>query len=274
LVEEVRRIKQGWSVKIQPSREAEILYRLVAQHRGPFPKQELCAIWRLLIVATLSFEGPFSVAVYAPSEITGCWDLARDHFGGFVPMTRHGSCRSVIESVHRRDATLGVLPLPSHDDPDPWWRLLVTQHPDAPRIIARLPFICVGNARAEALGALAVCPVSVVATGRDRSFVAIEINYRMSSDTLTRALRDAGLEPKFVAAWREDQTPNAWLYLIEVEGFLLVDDGRIDRIRQTIGHPVSQIILLGGYAAPLTPEELAPAEAAKADATSPGAAAR
>ncbi|NJO55502.1 MAG: hypothetical protein HC834_03140 [Rhodospirillales bacterium] len=141
LVEQVRRIKEGWAVKIQPSREAEIAYRLLDRHQGHFPKRELIAIWRLLITATLSFEGPFSMAVYVTEEDTGCWDVARDHFGMFTPIARHGTVRGVIESVHRQEASVGVLPFPSQNDPDPWWRHLFTSHADAPKIIARLPFI-------------------------------------------------------------------------------------------------------------------------------------
>ena len=63
VVEKVREIKEGETVKIRPSREAEMMYRLTARHHGNFPKRELCRIWREIIVATLSFEGPFSVAV-------------------------------------------------------------------------------------------------------------------------------------------------------------------------------------------------------------------
>ena len=74
LIEEVRSIKRDWRVKIQPSREADIVYRLVERHHGPFPKRDLVAMWRILICATLSFEGPFSVAVYVPREDDGIWD--------------------------------------------------------------------------------------------------------------------------------------------------------------------------------------------------------
>ena len=63
VVERVRKAKRGDKIKIRPAREAEILYRLLARHKGPFPKQELAGIWRDMIVATLRFEGPFSVAV-------------------------------------------------------------------------------------------------------------------------------------------------------------------------------------------------------------------
>ncbi|MFO1155518.1 MAG: chorismate mutase [Rhodospirillales bacterium] len=139
LVEEVRSIKSGWRVKIQPSREAEIVYRLLDRHHGPFPKRDLIAIWRILICATLSFEGPFSVAVFTPESEQGYWDVARSHFGPYTPMSRHGSARTVIEAVTRQDATVGVVPMPRSDDADPWWRHIAADRPDAPKVIAWLP---------------------------------------------------------------------------------------------------------------------------------------
>src|SRR5512144_813935 len=111
LVEEVRSIKRDWHVKIQPSREADIIYRLVNRHRGAFPKRDLVAMWRILICATLSFEGPFSVAVHASAKDSDLWDMARDHFGPCTAISRHASARSVLEAVHRQEATVGVLPM-------------------------------------------------------------------------------------------------------------------------------------------------------------------
>jgi chorismate mutase / prephenate dehydratase len=257
LVEEVRAIKRDWRVKIQPSREADIIYRLIQRHRGPFPRRDLVAMWRILICATLSFEGPFSVAVYVPEEDDGCWDLARDHFGPCTPMARHGSVRSVIEAVRRQDAIVGVLPMPRHDDADPWWRHIVTSHPEAPKIIARLPFA--GAAvRGGTPAALAICPVTVAPTGRDRSFLAAESESRLALDQLTKSLREAGLIASFVTVWREEEAPHAWLYLVEVDGWLAADDARLRHFERTLGTPPKRLLLVGGYALPLADEMLGP----------------
>jgi chorismate mutase/prephenate dehydratase len=256
LVEEVRAIKRDWRVKIQPSREADIIYRLVQRHHGPFPKRDLVAIWRILICATLSFEGPFSVAVYVPREDDGTWDLARDHFGPCTPMSRHGSMRSVIEAVRRQDAIVGVLPMPRQDDADPWWRHLATGRPDAPKIIARLPFAGYVAGRGGTAEALAICPVSVKPTGRDRSFIAAEWESRLGLDQLARALRQIGLVPGFAAVWRKLEGPRAWLYLAEVEGWLAPDDVRLQQLAQTMDTPPKRLLLVGGYAMPLDDEML------------------
>ena len=127
VVESVRDLKKGDAIKIRPAREDQIAYRLIAEHTGNFPKRELLRIWRELIVATLSFEGPFSVAVYEDDPATGCWDLARDMYGTYTPMAvfpvgtaghrggpcaggdgrdsaaaAQGRCRALVAAPHRR----------------------------------------------------------------------------------------------------------------------------------------------------------------------------
>ena len=261
VVERVREHKRDWPVKIRPSREAEILYRLVERHRGPFPKRDLVLIWRQLMMATLGLEGPFSVATYMPPETDGYWDLARDQYGLFTPMTRHGSVRSVIEAVHRQDATVGVLPVPRNDDADPWWRHLVTDSADAPRIIARLPFAGPGNGMGGDLDALVICPVAAEPTGHDRFYVAVDSEKRLGLNQIRTALAEVNLPPVFAAVWREDQGPRDWLYLAEVDGFLTPGDNRLSHFLDVLGKRVNRIVLLGGYAKPLTADMLGPAPA-------------
>jgi chorismate mutase len=258
LVEQVRRIKEGWSVKIQPSREAEIIYRLLARHRGPFPKRELIAMWRQMITATLSFEGPFSIAVCVLDDDAGLWDVARDHFGMFVPISRHGTVRSVIEAVHRQEATCGVLPLPRQDDADPWWRHLITSRPAAPKVIARLPFAGPSNARTGTLEALVICPVVVTATGRDRVLIGGESERDLAASRFIQALKQCGLSPVFSAAWQEVERPHPCLFYTELDGYLGPDDPRLDEVRTLLGKSLNRLLWLGGYAQPLTADVLGP----------------
>lgn len=256
LVEQVRVIKHDLPIKIQPSREAEIIYRIVTRHRGGFPKRELVAIWRQLINATLSFEGPFSVAAYLPEGEPGYWDLARDQYGAYTPMSRHASARSLIEAVRRHDAIVGVLPLPRAGDEDPWWRHLLTSEPDAPRIIARLPFAGPSNNRGGDLHALVICPIRLRPTGRDRSYLAAELDPDAGSGTLASALGEAGLPPAMTAQAREMGRPPSLLCLAEVDGFVGAEDERVEAARRIIGKPLHRLMILGGYAKPLEAAEL------------------
>ena len=254
VVEKVRDLKRPYRIKIRPAREAEILYRLVSEHKGPFPKRELVRMWRELIVATLSMEGPFSVAVHMPEDGSGLWDLARDQYGSFTPMTAHVSARRVIEAVRSQQATVGVLPLPRRDDSDPWWRHLAAEDRDAPRIIARLPFTGPGGGMGAE--ALAICPVAQEPTGRDCTYVAIEAKEQIGLARLGSALEGAGLPCAYTASWHDDEEPGRWLYLAEVTVYLAPDDRRIKRLLEDIALAGARSIHLGGYAKPLEPWEL------------------
>lgn len=256
LVEQVRVIKHDLPIKIQPSREAEIIYRIVGRHRGGFPKRELVAIWRQLINATLSFEGPFSVAAYLPEGEPGYWDLARDQYGAYTPMSRHASARSLIEAVRRHDAIVGVLPLPRAGDVDPWWRHLLTTQPDAPRIIARLPFAGPSNTRGGDLHALVICLVGLRPTGRDRSYLAAELDAEAGSAAFAGALAEAGLSLLMSAQAREVGPPASLFCLAEVDDFVAPDDERVDAVRAALGKPLQRLLVLGGYAKPLEAAEL------------------
>jgi chorismate mutase len=251
VVERVRIAKRSDRIKIRPAREAEILYRLMARHQGPFPKQELARIWREMIVATLRFEGPFSVAVAAPEDEAGYWDLARDQFGTFTPMTRHVSSRGVVEAVRNQDATVGILPMPRPDDEQRWWPLMVSEAPDTPRVIARLPFIPWDSGRGSGTEALVICAVGQEKTGRDHSFLAVEAEEDIGFGVIESALDQAGLSAVFHQLWHDPNRPAAWIYLVEISTFIDVEGRRMQRLMDGLGQRVKRVVHLGGYATPL-----------------------
>ena len=87
VVEGVHRVKrQDATPPLRPGREAQILRRLLAQHRGAFPKPILVRLWRELLAGSLAIQADLHVAVYAPENRAGLWDLARDHYGSQTAM--------------------------------------------------------------------------------------------------------------------------------------------------------------------------------------------
>lgn len=256
IVEGVREIKKDVAVKIRPAREAEILYRLCAEHASPFPKRELCRIWREMIVATLSFEGPFSVAVFHPEETPGYWDLARDQYGTYTPMQRHASARAVVEAVREQRSTVGVLPFPARDKDEPWWRYLVSEGADAPKVICRLPFVPGANTHDRDLDALVICPVPQEETGRDRSILAVEAEADIGFPPIENALSQAGFSAAFQQLWHDPSRPPGWTYLVEVFGFIEPNGRQLARLKDALGGRVARIVHLGGYGTPLSEAEL------------------
>ncbi len=263
VVEKIGALKGGDGANLRPGREANILRRLVGRHAGGFPKPILVRIWREMFSAHVRQQGPFSVAVYAGGNRTGYRDLARDQYGSCTPMTMHQSASRVIDTVARGEATVGVLPVPGQEDAEPWWPQLTSQGTNAPRIIARLPFAGSGDAQGGDWEAVAIGRLAPEPTGHDRTYVAIDAAEEIAPSRLAKGLADSGLAATPLGLWHNEQTPGAWLHLAEVEGFLDPDNRLLRGITSVFEGLVKQTVLLGGYAVPLSPKELAPTPRAK-----------
>jgi chorismate mutase / prephenate dehydratase len=256
VVQEIARVKGSNGAAFhRPGREAEIVRRLVRRHRGPFPKAALVRIWREMISALIRLQGPFAVAVYAPADRLTYWDLARDHYGALTPMVAHASTGQVVSAVTEGAASIGILPMPEQDDADPWWRALVGNDPKLPRIVGRLPFGA-GTLRGEPREALAIGRDAPESTGHDRSLLVAETMREISRSALKSTLSGLGFEPALLQAWREPSGSDRRLYLIEIAGYSDAEDPRLPRLMEEHREDVAQVWRIGGYAVPLTAEEL------------------
>jgi len=256
LVESVGAVKKGDRIPaLRPGREAMILRRLMARHDGPFPRTLVARIWRELMSGTIAMQVDFSVAVYAPAVAPGFWDLARDHYGSFTPMTAHSTASQVLRAVTEGNASVGVLPWPQDGDREAWWPQLVATDPATPKVIARLPFAGPGNARMNGVDALAIGRGALEDTGSDRSLLVLEVSSEMSRGRLLTALKTGGFEPAFVAA--VEQRPGVAINLLEVDGAVPPDDARLAAALAPLDAAVHRVSSIGGYACPLTAQELA-----------------
>lgn len=232
----------------QPAREAEIIRRLVARNRGALPDETLVRIWRELLCGTTRLQGNFRIAVYAPTEAPGFWDLARDHYGSYAPMQAHQSIGAVIRAVAEGQAEIGVLPMPQEEELDPWWLMLRAPGQQPPRVVSRLPFAGRGNARSGRADALSIGRFAPRATGRDRTLFVAEIAPDISRARIFSLLTGVGLEGTFLGLC--ERTGGADV-LIEVRGMVPLDDPRIERFREQFGGELYRLTDLGAYAEPL-----------------------
>jgi chorismate mutase/prephenate dehydratase len=239
--------KEGNQPALQPAREAQIIRRLVGRHHGPFPAANLVRMWREMLAATVALQSPFSVAVFAPSNRPGYWDLARDHFGSNTPMTAHDAADQVIRAVSGGENAVGVLPLPQLDETEPWWPYLLSATEDLPRVIARLPFGAPGNARTHGTDALAIGSSMHQESGLDRTLIAIECAADISRARILKLLSSLELVCTFFVSCNRSGP----IHLIEVEGFIPISDSRLETFRAELGSALHRLLPLGGYAIPL-----------------------
>ncbi|HYD29258.1 MAG TPA: chorismate mutase [Azospirillaceae bacterium] len=239
-------------VFLRPGREAVILRRLVARHTGNFPLGALVRIWREMIATLTRLQGPFAVSVYAPEDRRGFWDVARDHFGSFTPMTPVPTAITAVRAVTDGTAAVGVVPVPAEDDADPWWRLLMSNDGKTPRVVARLPFGGRGNGRGDDGDAFAIALVPNEPTGDDRTLVAVELVADISRGRLKDTFDACGLPAVgFVSWFARDSVPGS-LLLVEIADFVDAHDPRLGAFADRLSEFLSRLNVIGGYAVPLT----------------------
>jgi chorismate mutase/prephenate dehydratase len=238
----------------QPTREAEIIRRLVRRHHGALPVATLVRMWREMLAATVRLQCSFSVAVFAPCDRPGFWDLARDHYGSNTPMTSYDAADQVIRAVISGEASIGVLPMPVEAEPDPWWPQLLSAEASGGRIIARLPFGAHGNARTHGADVVAIGRGVHQDSGLDRTLLATEYAEDISRARILKILSALGLVCTLFVSCNYGGNP---VNLIEIDGFVPISDGRLESFRAQLGSALRRLMPIGGYAVPLAPAALA-----------------
>ncbi len=127
----------GGGPAFRPGREADMMRSLVSRHQGLLPLDTVEGIWRIIISTFTFVQSNYSVHADISSGDAAMRDCCRFHFGFTVPYVAHPGAARVIEAVARSGGDLGMVR--AGGAASPWWRGLV--EPEAPKIIARLPFV-------------------------------------------------------------------------------------------------------------------------------------
>lgn len=123
----------------RPGREADMMRRLAERHRGLLPLDTVESIWRVIIATFTYVQAPYKVHADVASGDSAIRDSARFHFGFTVPFVPWQGPEAVIRAVAESAGDLGMFGAAPGSSIGAWWRAL--EPDDAPKIIARLPFI-------------------------------------------------------------------------------------------------------------------------------------
>jgi chorismate mutase len=123
----------------RPGREAEMMRRLAERHHGLLPLDTAESIWRVIIATFTFVQAHYAVHVDISGGDSPIRDSARFHFGFTPPLMSYAEPDRVIAAIARSAGDLGLVRAEDHVSAGAWWRAL--EAPDAPKIIARLPFI-------------------------------------------------------------------------------------------------------------------------------------
>jgi len=115
---------------VRIAREAQMLRRLAARHRGSLPFTAVADLWHELIAASTAIQAPFSVVVAGGADALAGFGLARQQFGSSIPISLVEDARSALRQVADGTAGVAVLPPPESGTPGgrpaeaPWWTFL------------------------------------------------------------------------------------------------------------------------------------------------------
>jgi chorismate mutase len=188
-IEAAKRVAPGRSA-YRPAREADMMRRLVARHRGPFPLASAEHIWREIVTAFIRLQAPFTVHLAAASP--DARDLARFQFGSATPLVVHPDAQTAIAQLESRPSDIILIPF-AEDGAGAWWDRLGGA--DGAMIVARIPFL---------LGAVSLPPAWVVArirpepSGDDRTLLALRGPASLAPDTLSGRLAAKTLAARIV----------------------------------------------------------------------------
>lgn len=235
-------------VALRAGREAAIIRRLIGRHEGPLPRQSLVRLWRELLAATTSMQGPYIIAVCDSDAAGGFTQAAREHFGALTPLHVHRSPARALAEIGSGAASVAVLPLPQEAETagEAWWTALMQN--DEPRIhvLAKLPFWAPRPEGTTPVQAFVVGAVLPDASENDRSLLGLELALDVSRARLSADLTAAGLEPGTLILRRDPGAPVAHA-LADIAGHVTEADPRLDALQSVLRRPV----VLGAYAVPL-----------------------
>lgn len=238
----------GLAPAFRPAREATILRRLVSRHKGSFPERVLARIWREIIAASLRVQTNFQLHVYAGDSHQEFVDLARGHFGSFMPVRTHVRASMVVHACAEEPNSIGVVPLPESEEPRAaWWAQLAPAGEKGPRVVAKLPFV----AGEQEISAYAIAAVEQEASGEDTTLLLLEFDPAVSRTRLRSLLKGAGLDARLIAAGRlmDKKVPDE--LLLEVNGFIGRSDPRLTALSEAAGEMIGRVAPIGGFANPI-----------------------
>ena len=99
VVEGVAALGTQGKVALRPGREADIIRRLLRNHRGALPRQVLPRMWRELLAGTTGMQRSYVITVCETGPGYDFVQCAREHFGALTPMRVHRTPAQAIGEI-------------------------------------------------------------------------------------------------------------------------------------------------------------------------------
>ncbi|MCF8495135.1 MAG: chorismate mutase [Alphaproteobacteria bacterium] len=234
---------------IQPAREAQMIRRLLERHEGCLPPEVIVRIWRELVTAVSLLQTGVKISISTEGASGEIWDMARNYFGSATEMQKLSGSLSALASVREGNSTFAVLPWPEDEAAHPWWVVLFNHPENDLRIVGALPYGMRSESRTSGK-ALIVSKIDFSPSGKDRSFLALEVDQGVSRDRILKILRECALTPLGIHSRKKENTAGAGFHLIEVEGYVSGTDENLKAIGDRFETGQGRCAVIGGYPVP------------------------
>lgn len=238
----------GSFIAFRPGREAEVLRRLAARQTGRFPLKVVFRLFREIISTMTGIQGPFRVDVFGAGDTLAYWDLARSYYGSSTTMELHDNARDVLRRADSDPSVVAILPEPSNYEGADWWPSLALGGPEGARVVARLPFLDVGN-DADTPKALVVTQATFDETGDDTSLLVVSTQSDVSEAAIAARVKAVGFDATRVSVVQTKEGGAARHNLFAVKSYVKADDARLGALVSE--GPAERAVIIGGYANPV-----------------------
>ena len=234
---------------VQPAREAMMIRRLLARHKGALPPQAVVRIWRELVGAVSLMQTGLKVSVSMDKANVALWEMAKDYFGSVVPMIKSTTSLAAVASVREGESSFAVVPWPRDGEDKSWWPFLFgQQEKEKMRIVCALPYGSLeGNIVSSEDKALVVSRVDFLSSENDHSFIGLDADQSVSRARVVDVLKKLDIEALSILT--KTSKANS-LHMIEVSDFIAEGDPRLQAIAQKFEGLDVRCIALGGYPVP------------------------
>ncbi len=238
---------------VQPAREARMIRRLLAKHKGSLPEMAVVRIWRELVGAVSLLQTGIKVVVVDTPERPEHWDLAKDYFGSCLPMSRAASSLGAIGAVREGNATFAVVPFPEDNEEKPWWDHLSVGTEEAMSISVRLPHGDDPQNLNPDYRSLVIGKTGFDSSDEDRSFIMIICDPSVSRAKIVSSAEEVGLKPLSLSSKREavDSDSPIRKHLLEVDDYVTDSDERAVGLKLKFEEG-TETYCVGGYPVPPT----------------------
>lgn len=248
---------------VQPAREAKMIRRLLERHRGPLPDAAIVRIWRELVAAVSLLQTGLKVSVSTGAEHAFCWDMAREYFGGVLPMVKVSNPLLAISAVREDESNFAVVPWPQDGDASPWWLPLMNREQEM-RIVSAMPY---GISKDQSTNvydrAVVISKTDYAPSGDDRTFVAVKVARDVSRAKIIDVFKDLKLNVLGIVTRANTPASDESFHLVEVADYLKEDDERLTKFAEKFEAMNLKYAVIGGYPAPPIYKITAPEEKAE-----------